>query len=217
MITYKVSIVFLSATLLLSSCSKPRESTENSESNTQTQEQALIGHKAPDFTLEDLEGVQRSLSSYKGKYVVLEWINFDCPYVQKHYRSNNMQKLQKKYTNQGVIWLAVSSSAPNKQGNFPATEIRKRIARHKASHTAYLLDSEGELGKTYSAQTTPHMYIISPQGVLIYQGAIDSIPSANQGDIPKAKNYVALALDEAQAGKPLSHPTTVAYGCSVKY
>ena len=187
-----------------------------SEAST-SEEAAYPGNAAPDFTLTDITGKEHQLSQYQGKYIVLEWINFDCPYVEKHYNSGNMQNLQKKYTAQGVVWLTINSSAPGKQGNFTINEIKNRSAKLSAQYSAYLLDTAGKVGRTYEAQTTPHMYIIDPEGELIYQGAIDSISSTDEKDIPNSINYVALALDEAQGGKPLTHASTVAYGCSVKY
>ena len=180
-------------------------------------QQALLEQPAPNFKLSSATGASHSLDAYKGKYVILEWTNFDCPYVKKHYESGNMPALQKKYVSEGAIWLTVSSSASGKQGHFSPKEIQKRKQQYKAEYTAYLLDSKGEVGKLYGAKTTPHMYVISPEGSLIYQGAIDSIDSYESKDIPKAKNYVALAIDTAKVGKSLQHPSTAPYGCSVKY
>ena len=176
------------------------------------------GEPAPDFTLTDLAGKEHRLSQYRGKYIVLEWINFDCPYVKKHYDSGNMQDIQKKYTAQDVVWLTINSSAPGKQGNFTIDEIKKRSAKLSTKYSAYLLDTDGKVGRRYGAQTTPHMYVINPEGKLIYQGAIDSVPSADEEDIPDSINYIAMALDEAsKGGKPLTYTTTVPYGCAVKY
>ncbi len=178
---------------------------------------AKIGEKAPDFTLTDSKGKTHKLSDFAGKYVVLEWINFDCPFVVKHYKSENMQKLQKEYKDKGVIWLSICSSAEGKQGHFDNDEINKRIKDYKAQMTAYLIDEDGTVGKLYDAKVTPHMYIINPEGKLIYQGAIDSIKSTDTEDVKKAKNYVRLALDAALIGKTIETKTTVPYGCSVKY
>lgn len=180
-------------------------------------EKAEIGKQAPDFTLVDVNGKTHKLSDYKGKFVVLEWINLDCPFVKKHYDSENMQKLQKKYTEKGVIWLAICSSAPGKEGHFTADEIKKRLEKHKANLTAYLIDESGNVGRLYSAKTTPHMYIIDKDGKLIYAGAIDSIRSTDKADIAKAENFVDKALSEALAGKEVTTKTTQPYGCSVKY
>ena len=136
-----------------------------------------VGNTAPDFKLTDSDGKVHTLSDYKEKYVVLEWTNYDCPFVAKHYNSGNMQKLQEKYGEKGVIWLSICSSAKGKQGNFPASKINERRANQKAKCTAYLIDADGKIGRTYGAKTTPHIFIIDPKGILIYQGAIDSIPS----------------------------------------
>ncbi len=176
-----------------------------------------IDKPAPTFTLKDVEGKSHSLADFKGKFVVLEWINFDCPFVGKHYRSNNMQKLQKTYTAKGVVWLSICSSAPGKQGYFTAEVIKKRLAEAKATPTAYLIDADGTAGKLYGAKTTPHMFIIDPKGTLIYAGGIDDIRSTDVADIAKAKNYVTAALEEALAGKPVTEKVTTPYGCSVKY
>ncbi len=176
-----------------------------------------IDKPAPNFTLKDVEGKSHSLADFKGKFVVLEWINFDCPFVGKHYHSGNMQKLQQTYTAKGVVWLAICSSAPGKQGHFTTEVIKKRLAEAKAAPTAYLIDADGTAGKLYGAKTTPHMFIIDPKGTLVYAGGIDDIRSTDVADIAKAKNYVAAALDEALAGKPVTEKVTTPYGCSVKY
>jgi len=178
---------------------------------------AAVGQAAPDFTLTDSQGKTHSLSSYKGKYVVLEWVNFDCPFVRKHYGSGNMQKLQSAFTGRGVVWLSINSSAPGKQGHFPRDQINA-LSKEKGTHpTAYLIDSEGAVGHSYGARTTPHMFVIDPGGKLIYAGGIDDKASTDQEDIATAKNYVQSALDDAMAGKPVSTPTSAPYGCSVKY
>lgn len=176
-----------------------------------------IGAKAPDFSLTDTNGKTHALSDYKGRTVVLEWTNFGCPFVVKHYSTGNMQALQKKYTDKGVIWLSISSSAKGKEGNMSPAEWNKEIADAKASSTAYLLDESGTVGKSYDAKTTPHMFIINPDGVLIYKGAIDNKPSTKTSDIKGAQNYVSAALDESMAGKKVSTSVTQSYGCSVKY
>lgn len=172
---------------------------------------------APDFTLTDTHGKKHTLSAYRGKYVVLEWVNYDCPFIKKHYHSGNMQKLQKEFTAKGVVWLSINSSADGKQGFYTPEQINRKMAKWGAAPTAYLYDTDGTVGKTYGAQTTPHMFIINPEGRLIYQGAIDSIPSYDPADIPKADNYVADALNAALAGKPIAVSRTKSYGCSVKY
>ncbi len=175
------------------------------------------GSPAPDFTLTDSAGQKHSLSDYKGKFVVLEWINPDCPFVKKQYDSGNMQNLQKQYTEKGVVWLSIDSSAPGKEGHYSAQDINDWAKKENAAPSAILLDGDGTAGKIYDAKTTPHMFIIDPKGVLIYQGAIDSIASADKGDIAKAQNYVQTALDESLAGKAVTTPATKSYGCSVKY
>ena len=175
------------------------------------------GKAAPSFTLKDSNGSDVSLSQFQGKYVVLEWLNYDCPFVKKHYGSGNMQNLQKAYTGKGVAWFSIMSSAPGNEGYFEAAEVNRLNAEKKGSPTAILFDSTGTVGKLYGAQTTPHMYIIDPKGILVYQGAIDDIRSTNPDDVAKAKNYVSAALDEAMAGKPVSMPSTKSYGCSIKY
>ena len=178
---------------------------------------ARIGENAPDFNLKDSYGKSHKLSDFKGKYIILEWINFDCPFVVKHYKSENMQKLQKEMTGKGIVWLSICSSAEGKQGHFANDEINKRIKDLKAKMTAYLIDEDGTVGKMYAAKVTPHIFIINPQGKLIYQGAIDDIKSTDIADIEKAKNYLKTAIEEATGGKSITSPTTTPYGCSVKY
>lgn len=178
---------------------------------------AIVGQPAPAFTLTGTDGKPHSLSEYAGKLVVLEWFNHDCPFVRKHYGSGNMQKLQKKWTGQGVVWLSINSSAPGKQGNYPPEEANELTKEKGAAPTAVLLDPDGTVGRAYGAKTTPHMYVIDPAGRLVYAGAIDSVPSASADDIRGATNYVRQALAQAMAGQPVSTPTSVAYGCSIKY
>jgi peroxiredoxin len=179
--------------------------------------QVVVDKPAIDFTLSDITGKKVSLSDYKGKYVVLEWINYDCPFVAKHYNSGNMQALQKKYMDKGVVWLAVCSSAPGKQGHFSTAEIQNRLKQHASTPTSYLLDTDGRVGQIYGATNTPHMYIVNPAGTLIYMGAIDDKPTANRADIATARNYVQAALDAAMAGQAVPVKATKAYGCTVKY
>jgi peroxiredoxin len=176
-----------------------------------------VGKKAPDFSLPDMQGKPQSLSNYSGKYVVLEWFNHDCPFIQKHYDSNNMQSLQKEFTQKGVIWLSINSSAPGKQGHLTQEEAQKITREKKAHPSTVLLDSEGNVGKLYGAKTTPHMYIIDPKGLLVYQGAIDDKPSTRKNDIAQSFNYVKAALDASMAGKPVEISSTKSYGCGVKY
>jgi hypothetical protein len=176
-----------------------------------------IGSPAPDFTLTDTRGQKRSLADFKGKYVVLEWVNLGCPFVKKHYDSGNMQATQNKAAAKGVVWLSVCSSAEKLQGNMAPDAWNKEISRRKIASAAVLLDGDGTVGRAYGAKTTPHMFVINPKGVLIYKGAIDDKPSTDQADIPGAKNYVLAALDESMAGRPVSTSATPSYGCSVKY
>ncbi len=172
------------------------------------------GEQAPDFVLMDTAGNKVALSDYAGSYVVLEWLNHGCPFVVAHYDSGNMQALQQKYTKEGVVWLSIVSSAPGKQGHDSA-EGHSQTAEEKGSvATAILIDESGKVGKSYGAKTTPHLYVIDPNGKLIYQGAIDDAP---RGDPAEAENYVARALDAAMAGEPVPIGTTRPYGCSVKY
>ena len=176
-----------------------------------------VGSTAPDFSVTDSKGKTHSLSQYKGKYVVLEWFNPDCPFVKKHYGSGNMQKLQEEFTGKGVVWLSVDSSAPGKEGNLSPEQAEKKMTEWKTKSTAFLIDADGKAGQAYGAKNTPHMFVINPEGKIIYEGAIDSKASANPNDIPSSTNYVRVALDEAMAGKKVSNPTTRPYGCSVKY
>jgi peroxiredoxin len=178
---------------------------------------AIVGQPAPAFSLPDTSGGQEALSAFKGKYVVLEWVNFECPFVGKHYGSGNMQKLQKAYTGKGVVWLSINSSAAGKQGALDASKANALVKEKGATPTAFLLDSEGTVGQAYGAKTTPHMFIIDPSGKLIYNGAIDDRPSTDKADIATARNYVQAALDEALAGKPVTTTSSQPYGCSVKY
>ncbi|MCB9721189.1 MAG: thioredoxin family protein [Candidatus Omnitrophica bacterium] len=175
------------------------------------------GAMAPDFTLKDSNGNTHSLSDFKGKYVVLEWVNFDCPFVKKHYVPGNMQALQKDLTAKGVVWLSINSSAPGKQGSYSPSEVNQIMENSSAMPTAYLFDSDGKVGKEYGAKTTPHMYVVNPEGMLAYQGAIDSIPSFDSADIPKARNYVTTAINNLMSGEPVADAATTPYGCSVKY
>ena len=176
-----------------------------------------VGAPAPDFKATDSNGRMRQLSEYRGKYVVLEWHNNGCPFTRKHYESGNMQRLQKEWTSRGVIWFTVISSAAGQQGYVTAEQENEYLKRMNAVPTAALLDPQGDVGRLYAAKTTPHMFIINPDGVLIYDGAIDSKSTTDQSDIATATNYVSQALGEAMAGKAVSTPTSRPYGCSVKY
>jgi len=176
-----------------------------------------VGAPAPDFTATDSNGKSDSLDQFHGKYVVLEWHNQGCPYTKKHYTSGNMQSLQKEWTAKGVVWLTVISSAPGEQGFMTAREENSYLSKMHAAPTAVLLDSNGKVGRLYSAKTTPQMVVIDPAGKLIYDGAIDDRPTPDAEDIKGAKNYVDEALSAAMAGKPVPTPYTRPYGCSVKY
>jgi len=178
---------------------------------------ARVGERAPDFTATDSNGKTHTLSEYAGKYVVLEWTNRDCPFTKKHYASGNMQQLQREWTGRGIIWLTVASSAPGAQGYVTAAQENEYLKETGAAPSAVLLDPTGQLGHLYDAKTTPHMFVINPQGTLIYDGAIDDRPTTDLGDVKGARNYVSLALEEAMAGKSVGVPTSRPYGCSVKY
>jgi len=178
---------------------------------------APAGKAAPSFTLKDSNGRTRKLSDFKGRYVVLEWLNYGCPFVKKHYGSGNMQATQKAARKQGVVWLSINSSAKGKQGHSTASEANKLTKTNKAAPSAVLLDTKGKVGKSYGAKTTPHMFVINPKGVVIYNGAIDDKPSTDKKDIKGAKNYVLKAISQARKGKKVSTPSTQPYGCSVKY
>ena len=176
-----------------------------------------VGEPAPGFTAVDSNGRQQSLANYKGKFVVLEWHNQGCPYTKKHYESGNMQRLQKEWTGKGVVWLTVISSAPGMQGFVTPAQENEYLQKMNASPTAVLMDPGGSLGHLYGAKTTPHMFIIDPNGTLIYNGAIDDHPTSDQSDIATSKNFVSAALQQATSGKPVTDAATRPYGCSVKY
>lgn len=176
-----------------------------------------VGEPAPDFTLQSTDGEQYTLADLQGKMVVLEWLNFGCPYVQKHYGSGNMQALQETYTEQDIVWLSIVSSAKGKQGHYPPDEMNAKNAEHGGQQTAILMDTSGEVGQMYGARTTPHMYIINPEGTLIYKGGIDDKPTTDEADIETATNYVEMALDAAMSDEDVPVSTAPPYGCSVKY
>ncbi|MBU0587761.1 MAG: thioredoxin family protein [Gammaproteobacteria bacterium] len=178
---------------------------------------AAVGQAAPDFTLTSTSGKTVRLSDYRGKHVVLEWTNPGCPFVRKHYDSANMQGLQKEFTAKGVVWLAVNSTEEASADYLPPRQMAQWMVDQKAAPTTTLMDEDGKVGKAYGARTTPHMYLVDPQGTLIYAGGIDSIPSARVDDIKTATNFVRQGLGEALAGKPLSTPLSRPYGCSIKY
>ena len=176
-----------------------------------------VGGPAPDFQVLDTAGQTRSLSEFAGQPLVLEWTNHDCPFVIKHYNSDNMQALQRRYTEAGVTWLTVISSAPGKQGHVSAAEADTLTRNRQAAPTAVLLDPAGDMGRAYDARVTPHMYVIDGAGILRYMGGIDSIRSTDVADIPRATPYVVEAVEAVLAGQPVPNPVTAAYGCTVKY
>ncbi len=178
---------------------------------------AEVGKMAPDFSLPGKDGKAVKLSSMQGKWVVLEWFNNKCPYVEKHYETQNMQALQKKYTKKGVQWLSVISSAPGKQGHVNTEELAKIDSAWKTHRSNTLFDPSGKVGKMYDAKTTPHMFVIDPQGKIVYAGAIDDNSSSKQSAVKGAKNYVAAALDSGLKGEAIAVSSTKPYGCSVKY
>ena len=177
----------------------------------------VIGQAAPSFSTLDSHGKTQTLSDYKGRIVVLEWNNPECPFVRKHYGAGNMQQQQAEAGAAGVVWLTVNSGAPGKQGQLDAAAANTYVAQQRGKAAAYLLDPDGRVGQAYAARTTPQMAVIDQQGTLRYLGAIDSIASADADDIPDATQYVRQALAELAAGKPVSVPTSEPYGCSVKY
>jgi len=180
-------------------------------------DRAEVGEPAPDFTLTAADGTEHSLSDFEGEYVVLEWLNFGCPFVGKHYGSGNMQQLQETYTDKGVAWLSIVSSAPGEQGYYPPEEMVQQKKKHNGEMTAIRMDPDGEVGKTYGATVTPHMYVINPDGELLYRGGIDDKPTTDEADIEGATNYVRRALDAAMSGEGVSPKRAEPYGCTVKY
>jgi peroxiredoxin len=178
---------------------------------------AKVGVPAPGFTSTATTGAKMSLADQKGKIVVLEWTNHDCPYVRKHYDTGNMQGIQKDAGAQGVVWWTVISSAPGTQGHVSPTEADGLTKSRNAVPAAVLLDPTGEVGKMYGATNTPHMYVIDPAGMLVYAGAIDDRPTSRKSDVQAAHNYVRAALQSVAAGQPVKTPQTRAYGCTVKY
>jgi Redoxin len=175
------------------------------------------GKPAPDFTAADSKGKPHSLTAYKGKTVVLEWTNHECPYTVKHYATGNMQALQKAATGSGVIWLTLVSSRPGTQGHVNALEADKLTDDRNAHPTAVLLDANGDVGRLYGARTTPHMFVIDPAGMLVYMGAIDDQPTANHASVKMARNYVREALDAVGQRRPVAMAATRPYGCTIKY
>lgn len=178
---------------------------------------ATIGQAAPSFTARDVAGKQVSLADFKGKYVVLEWNNPGCPFVQKHYDSGNMQSLQKRFGSENVAWLSVNSTNEQSSDYMPAAKLAAWFKQHNAAPTAVLMDSAGAVGRAFGARVTPHMFVIDPNGTLVYAGAIDDKRSTNVADVKTATNYVVAALTDAKSGKPVSQANSQAYGCSIKY
>ncbi|MDQ8202393.1 thioredoxin family protein [Pelagicoccus sp. SDUM812003] len=178
---------------------------------------AEVGKEAPDFTLTGIDGTEHSLSDFAGKVVVLEWTNYGCPFVKKHYNSGNMQKLQSMAKDKEVVWLSICSSAPGKQGHMSASEWLETTKEKGVQSAAVLIDESGEVGRAYGAKVTPHMYVIDEEGVLAYNGAIDSIPSASISDIEKATNYVTAALEAVLSGEKVEQTMSKPYGCGIKY
>jgi peroxiredoxin len=178
---------------------------------------ATVGAPAPAFTLVSSTGPSINLADQRGKVVVLEWTNHDCPYVRKHYDTQNMQGLQKETTGQGIVWLTIISSAPGTQGHVSAGEANELTKTRSAAPTAVLFDPTGVTGKAYGATNTPHMYVVSRDGMLVYAGAIDDKPTTRRGDVQGAQNYVRAALASVAAGQPVKMPVTRAYGCTIKY
>ncbi|MCU0841544.1 MAG: redoxin domain-containing protein [Thiobacillaceae bacterium] len=179
--------------------------------------QAQVGQPAPAFSGVDSRGKTHRLGDYRGRIVVLEWTNHDCPYVRKHYGSGNMQQLQRQAAAEGAVWLSVISSAPGKQGHVTGRQADELSRERGATPHAVILDENGAIGRLYQAKTTPHLYVIDGRGSLAYMGGIDDRPSADPADSAGARNHVAAALAELKAGKPVSQPMTRPYGCSVKY
>ncbi len=178
---------------------------------------AVVGQPAPDFTLTDIKGQTHSLSDYRGKIVVLEWVNPECPFVIKHYESGNLPATQRAAIADGAVWFSINSARTGAQGDFDAAQVAGWAAQTTAAPTAYCRDQDGAVGRLYGARTTPHMFVITPDGTLVYNGAIDSVRSANKADISRAENYVNSALAEMKAGQPVKTAYSQPYGCAVKY
>jgi len=179
--------------------------------------QAVPGKPAPAFTLADLDGRKVALAEMRGKYVILEWTNPSCPFVRKHYGSGNMQSLQRRFAAEGVVWLTINSTARSHPEYLKPAEMKSWLQQQEAAPTIAALDADGTVGRAYGAKTTPHMYVIDPNGALVYAGAIDDKRSADPADVKTASNFVVQAMNELRAGKPVSSPATPPYGCSIKY
>jgi peroxiredoxin len=180
-------------------------------------DKAKVGEKAPDFTLVDSHGNPHTLSDFRGSIVVLEWLNHDCPFVRKFYNAGKMQEFQKKYTEKGVVWLSIISSRTGEQGHMTPEQINEANASKNVFASAVLIDEPGNVGRKYDARTTPHMFVINKEGILMYDGAIDDKPTANPADIEGARNYLVEAVEAVMNGQEVKTATTRPYGCSVKY
>ena len=176
-----------------------------------------IGQVAPEFSLTDINGNRHSLSDYRGKTVVIEWVNPECPFVRKHYRSGNIPALQKAATADGVIWLSINSGHPGAQGDYDKAQVEAWMKSNQVASTAYFRDPDGKVGKLYDARTTPHLFIVNSAGALVYAGGIDDVRSADVDDLAKANNYVKAALADLKAGNPVATPTSKPYGCGIHY
>lgn len=207
------SLAFLSAIVLVAFLSF----NSNLLAEGTTEAKAQVGEAAPNFSLVDSHGNEHSLSDFAGQHVVLEWLNHDCPFVRKFYGAGEMQRLQQHYGDQGVVWLTIISSREGEQGYMTPDQINTSVSDKNAHSTAVLIDEPGTVGRMYNARTTPHMFVINPDGVLVYDGAIDSNSSANPATIEGAENYVVSALEASMNGQDVATPTTRPYGCSVKY
>jgi alkyl hydroperoxide reductase subunit AhpC len=176
-----------------------------------------VGQRAPDFTATNLKGESVSLGDFKDKVVVLEWVNFDCPFVKKHYASGNLPQLQETYTGKDVVWLTINSSAEGKQGHAEPAKQAERASAEGNKATHFIADTDGKVGKAYDAKVTPHLFIINKEGVLVYNGAIDSKATTDQADVATAEKYFVNALDATLDGKTVENAKNQPYGCGVKY
>jgi len=214
--TRSLTLALSLSVALLAGCGSPENGDGKTAAPPASQESSSAA-AAPAFSLPDNTGKTHALADYRGKWVVLEWVNHGCPFVKKHYGPGNMQGLQKRYAEKGVIWLSICSSAPGKQGHQDAAGWTETLKSIGAAPTAMLLDVDGKVGRLYDAKTTPQMVVIDPQGAIVYGGAIDDRPTANSADIAGARNYVVEVLDAVLSGKPAPVTESKPYGCSVKY
>ncbi|GAB5534201.1 MAG: thioredoxin family protein [Rubricoccaceae bacterium] len=217
-------LVCLGLAISLAACSSPEDPQPATDAETVVAEDTAPaaaspepGNMAPDFTLVDTSGEEHTLSDYQGNVVVLEWLNYDCPFVGKHYGSGNMQALQAQAEADDVVWLSIVSSAPGEQGHFPPADMNARAEQEGGRQLAILMDESGEVGRSYDALTTPQMVVIDRDGMVTYNGAIDDTPSTDQADIETAQNYLMPALTATLEGQPIELARTTPYGCSVKY